>query len=139
MTKITFSRIEVGEALPPLTLPALDRTTLALFAGASGDHMTLHIDTDAARRAGMPDVFGHGMLSMAYLGRLLTGWAPPSALRSFSVRFLGITHLGNVITCTGKVIEKLERNGEELVRVDIQATNQYGELKTAGEALFALA
>ena len=45
---------------------------LALFAGASGDHNPIHIDIDFARKAGMPDVFAHGMLSMAWLGRLLT-------------------------------------------------------------------
>jgi acyl dehydratase len=128
----------IGDELPPIRIPALDRTTLALFAGASGDHMPLHIDIDAARKAGMPDVFGHGMLSMAYLGRLLTAWSPQKQLRSFDARFSGITHLGNVITCTGKIVEKLERDGETLVRVEFHATNQYGELKTAGEALIAV-
>jgi len=139
MAVIDYDTISVGDPLPPLTLPALDRTRLALFAGASGDHVPLHIDIDAARRAGMPDVFGHGMLSMACLGRLLTGWAPQSALRSFDARFVGITHLHNVITCTGKVIEKREQDGQKFVRVDVQATNQHGEKKTLGEALFALA
>ena len=139
MSQLAFANVSVGDTLPPLSVPALNRTTLALFAGASGDHMALHIDTDAARKAGMPDVFGHGMLSMAYLARIVTGWAPPSGLRGLEARFIGITHLGNVITCSGKVVEKIERNGEKLVRIEIQAANQFGEAKTAGEALIALA
>jgi acyl dehydratase len=134
-----FDEVAVGDALPSLTLPALDRTTLALYAGASGDHNPIHIDIDAARRAGLPDVIGHGMLSMAWLGRLVTSWAPQAALREFGVRFQGITHLGNAIACTGRVVEKLERGGEKLVRIELQAVNQYGERKTAGEALVALA
>jgi acyl dehydratase len=134
-----FDEVAVGDALPPLTLPALDRTTLALYAGASGDHNPIHIDIDAARRAGLPDVIGHGMLSMAWLGRLLTNWAPQAALRRFDVRFQGITHLGSVITCSGRIVEKLERDGERLVRVEIATVNQHGERKTAGEALVALA
>jgi acyl dehydratase len=134
-----FDEVAVGDALPPLTLPALDRTTLALYAGASGDHNPIHIDIDVARRAGLPDVIGHGMLSMAWLGRLLTNWAPQSALRRFDVRFQGITHLGNVITCSGRIVEKLERDGERLVRIELAAVNQHGERKTAGEALVALA
>jgi acyl dehydratase len=134
----SFVDANVGDILPPLTVPPLDRATLALFAGASGDHMPLHIDIDAARKAGMPDVLGHGMLSMAYLGRLITRWAPQSRLRSLDARFIGITHLGNLMTCTGRVAEKLERNGEKLLRVEIQAANQFGEVKTAGEALIAL-
>ena len=79
VSQIAFANVSVGDTLPSLSVPALNRTTLALFAGASGDHMPLHIDTDAARKAGMPDVFGHGMLSMAYLARLLTNWGPQSA------------------------------------------------------------
>ena len=134
-----FDEVAVGDALPSLTLPALDRTTLALYAGASGDHNPIHIDFDVARRAGLPDVIGHGMLSMAWLGRLLTNWAPQSALRRFDVRFQGITHLGNVITCSGRIVEKLERDGERLVRIELAAVNQHGERKTAGEALVALA
>lgn len=138
MTASTYSSVKVGDSLPALTVPALDRTTLALFAGASGDHMPLHIDIDAARRAGMPDVFGHGMLSMAYLGRLLTNWAPQAQLRNFNARFIGITHLGNSVTFSGKVVEKLEKGGEALVRVEVQAASQYGDLKTLGDALVAL-
>lgn len=138
MANLAFVDANVGDTLPPLTLPALDRTTLALFAGASGDHMPLHIDIDAARKAGMPDVFGHGMLSMAYLGRLITRWAPQARLRRIDARFVGITHLGNVMTCTGRIVEKQERDGEKLLRVEIQAANQFGEIKTAGEAVIAL-
>jgi acyl dehydratase len=133
-----FDEVTVGDTLPSLTLPALDRTTLALYAGASGDHNPIHIDIDAARRAGLPDVIGHGMLSMAWLGRLLTNWAPQTALRRFDARFQGITHLGNVITCSGRIVEKLEGDGEKLVRIELAAINQYGERKTAGEALVAL-
>ena len=59
----SFADVTVGDSLSAIELSALDRTTLALFAGASGDHVPLHIDVDAARRAGMPDVFGHGMLA----------------------------------------------------------------------------
>ena len=71
-----FSDVQVGHVLPALQLPAVDRTMLALYAGASGDHNQIHIDIDFARRARMPDVFAHGMLSAAYLGRLLTLWVP---------------------------------------------------------------
>ncbi|WP_432262461.1 MaoC family dehydratase [Cupriavidus sp. TMH.W2] len=138
MAELSFASVRVGDTLPPLTVPALDRTTLALFAGASGDHFPYHIDTDAARKAGMADVIGHGMLSMAYLGRLIIRWVPQAALRRLDVRFVRITHLGNVITCTGMIMEKEERDGEKLVRVEIQAADQFGEVKTAGEALLAL-
>ena len=133
-----FDTVQVGDPLPPLQLPPVDRTTLALFGGASGDHNPIHIDTDFARRAGMPDVFAQGMLGMAWLGRLLTAWAPQSRLRRFDVRFQGITHLGNAMCCSGHVVEKLHSGGEACVRIEIRSTNQYGQTKIAGEAIVAL-
>jgi acyl dehydratase len=134
MKKLDTKNIQVGDSLPPLTLEPVNRTMLALFAGASGDHNPIHIDLDFARKAGMPDVFAHGMLSMAWLGRLLTQWVDQRSLRSFNVRFQGITHLGHVISCTGKVVEKTA----ETIKVEVQTTNQYGETRIVGDAVIAL-
>lgn len=138
MNQPKFDAIQVGDSLPPLTLAPINRTTLALFAGASGDHNAIHIDIDYARKAGATDVFAHGMLSMAYLGRLLTQWVDQRQLRQWGVRFVGITHLGHQITCTGKVVEKFTVDGEQRVKLEIQTTNQYGDSKILGDAVVAL-
>jgi acyl dehydratase len=138
MTNPTFDAVAVGDVLPPLQLPPVDRTTLALFAGASGDHNPIHIDIDVARRAGMPDVFAQGMLGMAWVGRLVTRWAPQSQLRRFDARFQGVTHLGHAMRCSGRVVEKLQHNGERCVRIELQSINQFAQTKIVGEALVAL-
>ena len=138
MTAPTYDTVQINDPLPELSLALVSRTMLALFAGASGDHNPAHIDIDVARASGMPDVFAHGMLGMAWLGRLLTNWAPQHQLRRFDVRFAGITHLGNAIRCTGKVVEKLDHNGERCVRVEVSSANQYGQVKIAGVALITL-
>lgn len=138
MSTPRFDVVQVGDELPALQMPPVDRTTLALFAGASGDHNQIHIDTDVARRAGMPDVFAQGMLGMAWVGRVVTGWAPQSQLRRFDARFQGITHLGNAVRCSGRVVEKLEHQGESCVRIELQSANQFGQTKIVGEALVAL-
>ncbi len=134
----TYDSVSVGDALPPLALPPLTRATLALYAGASGDHNPIHIDVDYARAAGMPDVFAHGMLSMAWLGRLLTNWTPQRNLREFSVRFSAMTQVGERIVCTGRVTEKLVKNGERLVRIGLATANEAGEVKVSGDAVVAL-
>jgi acyl dehydratase len=136
---LQFSTVQVGDEIPLLTLQAINRTTLALYCGASGDHNPIHVDIDFARKARMPDVFAHGMLSAAYLGRLLTAWVPQSQVRSLSVRFTGITQLGHVPSCTARVTEKFAEAGEQRVRLALRCTNQYGEEKLAGEAVVALA
>ena len=135
MQSPAYDTVQVGDELPALDFAPINRTTLALFAGASGDHNPIHIDTDFARQAGMPDVFAHGMLGMAWVGRLVTGWAPQAQLREFNVRFAGITHLGNAVRCTGRVAEKLDG---QRVRIAVQSANQFGQLKIAGDAIVAL-
>ena len=129
---------EVGERVPSLTTNPLSRVTLALFAGASGDHNPIHIDIDYAREAGLDDVFAHGMLSMAYLGRLLTNWAPQRALRGFSVRFVAIARIHERLVCTGRVIERLKLNGEPLARLELTVANEQGDVRVVGEATVAL-
>jgi len=130
--------IRVGDDMPVLELSPIIRTTLALFAGASGDHNPIHIDLDFARGAGMKDVFAHGMLSMAYLGRALTEWVPQRQILSYRVHFAAITHLGDQVRCDGKVVEQIEHAGRPCVRVEIRATKATGEITLAGEALVAL-
>ncbi|MFD7074782.1 MaoC/PaaZ C-terminal domain-containing protein [Nocardioides sp. NPDC059952] len=99
-----MTSLEVGAELAPRTEPEISRTTLALFAGASGDHNPIHIDIDVARTAGLEDVFAQGMLSMAYLGRLLTANFPQASIRSYGVRFAAVTPLHSVPNCTARVV-----------------------------------
>ena len=132
-----YDALTVGDAIPSLTLPPLSRLTLALYCGASGDHNPIHVDSDFARSAGMPDVFAHGMLSMAWLARVLTHWVPQSAIRDYSVRFAAITQVAETITCAGTVTEKFEVDGERRVRLQLTTSNAEGQVKLAGDAVVA--
>jgi acyl dehydratase len=132
-----WDTLQPGDTLPALELPPISRLALALYCGASGDHNPIHVDTDFAQSAGMPDVFAHGMLSAAWLGRLLTQWVPQSAIRSLDVRFAAITHVGERITCTGRIAEKFEHEGRRCVRLHVATANEQGITKLSGEALVA--
>lgn len=133
-----FRDVQEGDVVPLMKLRPINRTMLALYAGASGDHNEIHIDIDFARKARMPDVFAHGMLSAAYLGRLLTHWVPQPQIRKLAVRFTGITQVGHIPHLTGRVAQKFEANGECFVRLEIKCGNQFGEDKLVGEAVVLL-
>ena len=137
---MTFNaqKVAVGDAMPVLQLAPISRTTLALFAGASGDHNPIHIDIDFAHKAGMKDVFAHGMLSMAYLARALAQWVPQRRILRYGVRFAAITQLGDRVQCSGKVVEKLTHAGRPCARIELTAAKASGEVTLAGEALVAL-
>lgn len=138
MSELNYDNLQVGEEISSFTTPAISRTTLALFAGASGDHNPMHIDIDFAKKFGMDDVFAQGMLSMAYLGRMLTNVVPQTAIRQYGVRFGSITNLRDRITCSGKVVEKYEKGGEKLVKLEVTAVDQDGDVKLSGQAVVAL-
>ena len=137
MTIPTFESLKVGDEIPALKIPPVSRHTLALYCGASGDHNPIHVDLDYAKSAGLDDVIAHGMLSAGYLARMLTDWVPQSSIRSINNRFTAMTHIGDSVTCTGKVVEKFEKGNEKLVRLEMQAHTPEAQTIIA-EAVIAL-
>lgn len=126
--------VAAGTDLPPLEPPTITRTTLALFAGASGDHNPIHIDIDVAHSAGLDDVFAQGMLSMAFLGRLLTAWVPQDRIVSYGVRFAAITPVNARVTCAGTV-SAIE---DDLASLDLRVTLPDGTVTLTGDATVRL-
>lgn len=134
-----FADVKVGDEIPKLVLPPISRHQLALYCGGSGDHNPIHVDIDFAKKFGFKDVFAHGMLSMAFLGRVVTGWVPHKQVRGLGTRFTSITWVGDVITVSGKVTGKREANGEKVVDLEVRCTNQNGQDTLQGHATVALA
>jgi acyl dehydratase len=138
MVEPTLPNPSVGDWLPEHVRGPISRATLALFAGASNDHIPLHIDSDFAKSAGMPDVFAPGMLSLAYVAQLLTRWLPQDRLRSWTARFTAITPLYATVTCRAQIVELFEESGELRARVKIAVTTEQ-EVKTIeAEAIVAI-
>lgn len=131
------AQLEVG-ANTELRPGPITRTTLALFAGASGDHNPIHVDIDSARASGMDDVFAHGMLSMAYLGRLLTDWVPQNRVRELSARFTAITPVLADPVLRGSVDSIDVVDGERRATLSLEAVLADGTRTLVGSAVVAL-
>ncbi|HEY9310890.1 MaoC/PaaZ C-terminal domain-containing protein [Williamsia sp.] len=127
----------VSETVPDLRPGAISRTTLALFAGASGDHNPIHIDIDSARAAGFDDVFAHGMLSFAYLGRLLTDWIPQSRILELSARFTAITPVLAESVLSAQITKIVTVDGEQRANLDLTAVLADGTRTLLGAAVVA--
>ena len=135
---VLFNDINIGDAIPSMTKPAISHLQLALYAGAGADHNPIHVDEEAAKAGGLPGIIAHGMLPLGFLGQLLTQWVPQRQLRSLSARFVAMAYPGDVITCSGKITRKREAAGERLVDLDIAVQNQKGENIQLGRATVAL-
>ncbi len=86
------------EPVQPITFPALTRTDLVRYAGASGDFNPLHHDARFAAAGGLKDVMGHGMLSAGLLASALTRWFGPGSVLRFKTRFRSPVWPGDVLT-----------------------------------------
>lgn len=126
--------LAVGDTFGPLTAGPTSRSTLALFAGGSGDHNEIHLDIDIAKAGGMPDVFAQGMLSMAYLGRLLTDSFGQAAIVSFENRFTSITPVNVSPVCTGQVSDITDG----IATIDLKTALEDGTPTLVGQARIKL-
>ncbi len=137
-TGLYYDDVQVGDALPKLVKSPVTHLQLVRYAGASGDFNPLHTDAKIGEMIGTGGIIAHGMLIMGFLGQLLSDYVGPSALRKFGVRFKGMTHLDDVITCTGTITEKYEADGEARIAGKVQAADQNGDVKVVGTFVAAL-
>ena len=122
-------------AIPTLTLDPITRTQLALFAGASHDHTPIHIDIDFVKASGGEDVFAQGMLVMANMARVVTRWKSQQQLRELSGRFLDIVRVGDQLSISAEITERIQQGKENCLTLDITVVNQTGHKIMTGHAL----
>jgi acyl dehydratase len=136
--KIYFEDVQVGDEIPKLVTAPVTHLQLVRYAGASGDFNPLHTDPKIGEMIGTGGIIAHGMLIMGFVGQMLSDYIGPQAIKKFGVRFKGMTHLDDEITCTGTITEKYEENGEGRIAGKVQAADQTGDIKVTGTFVAAL-
>lgn len=128
-----------GERIPSLTKHVTQQQINA-YADVSGDHNPIHLNPATARSVGLDGTIAHGMLSMAFLGELLTNWLATQPERGgwvtrLRVRFQAMVSPGDTITCDG-VLGPIT---DGVQRLEVWINNQRGERVTSGDADVAFA
>ena len=128
------SPVPEGEAIPSLT-KHITQQQIDAYADVSGDHNPIHLNPEVARAVGLDGTIAHGMLSMAFLGQMLTDWlseqgASSGWVRRLRVRFQAMVRPGDTLTCHGVLGER----GEQGQRVEVWIDNQRGERVITGDA-----
>jgi acyl dehydratase len=136
--RVYFEDVKVDDELPPLVKGPVQQIQLTRYAGASGDFNPIHQDDEFARAAGMGGVFAHGMLSMGFVAQAVTDWAGAGRVRTIGVRFAGLVRLKDTVTCRGRVVGTSQKDGLNLVELDVWAENQKGEKVVTGKATVSL-
>src|SRR5512138_454151 len=137
--QLYFEAVKVGDELPPLVKPPVDRLQIARYVGAAQDWNPLYIDEPHAKNAGFPSALAPGMIAMGFLGELVVEWVRGARLRKFQARFVKIVWPGDVLTARGRVSDRrFEEGGRYLMDIEVWAENQRGELVVRGLATFQL-
>ncbi len=129
-----WSELRVGDDLPPLTKPPIDRVQIVRYAASSGDFNRLHLDEPYAHAVGFPGLFAPGMLAMAFVGQLLSAWLRRGHVRKLSARFIKIVWPNDELTCHGRIAELRKDGGACYADLELWAENQKGELVLRGQA-----
>ncbi len=93
------------------------------------------MNPEAARNVGLEGTIAHGMLSMAFLGQLVTDWLATQPARGgwvkrLRVRFQAMVRPGDTLTCSGAL--GASEGAEQ--HIELWINNQRGERVTTGSA-----
>lgn len=131
INEIRFEDLEKGSEMPKLTKGPIDQIQLVKYAGASGDFNPLHTDPEFGKKTGTGQI-AHGMLIMGFAGEALINWISKKHIRKLSVRFVGVTRPGDLVTITGMITEKRQESGTCLVSGELMAVNQNDNVLLTG-------
>lgn len=107
---------------------------LVRYAGASEDYSRIHYDKPFAEAAGLGGIIAHGMLTMAFMGRVASDAAGPAGfVRSLTARFVAPVRPGDTVRVEGKVLEVRDDGPWRHIRADLTARVR-GRPVAVGEA-----
>ena len=130
---------DTGSAVPPFV-----RTTglqnWNRYAAVNDEFVPFHMDDEDGRKAGnQQGAFGMGNLRYAYLANALRDWIGDEAtVREIGCQYRAINQKHDVLTVTGKVVEKSVVDGENQVKLEVNVVNQKGEATCPGHAVVVL-
>jgi acyl dehydratase len=125
MNPVSFAGVNVGDALPPLSL-VVSASVIVAGATASGDFEVVHHDVKGAQARGTPDIFMNILTSNGYVQRFVNDWlAPAGRIRAVDIRLGVPTFAGDTLHFTGVVKEK--NVSERTLEVAVTGTNSIGQ------------
>jgi acyl dehydratase len=130
----------IGKTYAPVEY-AIGREKIKEYAAAVGETNPIHLDVDAAREAGYPDVVAPPMFAVVYAGRAI---GPILFDPEVDVNFAMIVHgsqefrwgplviAGDEIKTTARVKDIAERGGMGFYVLESESVNQRGETVCTG-------
>ena len=133
-----FEDVDLGDEIGPLETEATDDRVASFCQVWGNPKPNRFTDPAAAEKAGLPGLIVPGIMAMAMVTRLLTGWAGPGSLRDLDVVFRQPVPHRQPLTISATVTDTRREDGENLVECDVMMTGAQGERYVSGKAVVAL-
>ena len=133
-----FEDVEMGDDVGPLQIVATDNGVAEFCRLWGSDTPNRFTDEEMAKQAGLPGPIVPGIMAMALMTRLLTGWGGPGSLKDLDLVFRQPVPHNQPLSISATVTDTRQESGESLVECDVMMTGAQGERFVAGKAVLAL-
>lgn len=127
---------QVGDRLPGVATPPVDRMRIAYMAVSMRDPNLVHVEDSYAAEAGLPSAIAHGTFVVSYLGAAVSRVAGVDALRRLRVDVTAPVFPGDVLHTEAEVTEVQVEPDGELVSLRLSVSRADGTCVGRGDATF---
>jgi acyl dehydratase len=127
---------QIGDELPEIVTPVIDRMRLAYMTVSMRDPNPVHLEDGYAALAGLPSVIAHGTFAVSYLAFAVTRAAGVDALTRLAINLVGPVFPGDVLRIEATVTDVEARGPASLVSAELSATRADGTCVARGQASF---
>lgn len=133
-----FEDVGLGDELGPVERIATDESVNEFCDVWGNPGASRFTDAEAAQKDGLAGAIVPGIMSMAYMGQLLTRWAEGGSIRKLDVVFRQLVYHNVPVRIGGVVTDTTRSNGENRVECDIYLESREGARMVGGKAVVAL-
>ncbi len=138
--RLTFKEVKLGYNLPSQT-KLITQEKITRNAEASLDYNPIHIDPEYCKKInllGKGTTIAHGMMTLSFMGKIVTDWVYPAGgrIRSLEGKFIEPVRPGDRITVFAQVSEIHPRAEKDtsFVVLEVWCENQEGKKVSVGNA-----
>ncbi|MDY6893110.1 MAG: acyl dehydratase [Chloroflexota bacterium] len=125
--QLYWEDVKVDDEIPAIA-NGITIQRLVMEAGANRDFAPIHHNREIAQGQGAPDMYANNMFIQGMLERMIREYiGAKGRLRKLGPFRMGIFNCaGDTVTTKGKVVNKIEQNGEKLVELQVWCENSQG-------------
>lgn len=114
-------------------IKTITETDVVIWVGLTGDLNPIHIDQEYAKTTQFGRVLVPGVMVLGLISNVMTQVTFGHVYANQSIKFIKPVYIGDTITATGTIIEKID--AKNMVKVETKCVNQDGGLVMIGEGM----